>query len=140
MLSPSTQPDRRLRANRILWAALTASVVLYFVLAATVPPAATVENTARNTAVNANVERVLMVLAVAYVLLSIPAKRWLLVQADAVDSAFLRRLALLVPLVLCEVAALTGVVLRLAMGSSHYYVFLVLALAGMLLHFPRRPA
>jgi hypothetical protein len=133
-LSPSTQPDRQLRANRILWGALTASVVLYFVLAVTVPPAAKMENAARNT----NVERVLMVLAVAYVLLSIPAKRWLLVQADAVDSAFLRRLALLVPLVLCEVAALTGVVLRLAMGSPHYYVFLVLALAGMLLHFPRK--
>jgi|HubBroStandDraft_2_1064218.scaffolds.fasta_scaffold381607_2 hypothetical protein len=134
MLNSSAQPDRQLRANRIVWAALTASVVLYFVLTVTIAPAATVENAARN----ANIERVLMALALAYVLLSIPAKRWLLVQADAVDSVFLRRLALLVPLVLCEVAALTGVVLRLAMGSPHYYVFLVLALAGMLLHFPRK--
>jgi hypothetical protein len=85
-----------------------------------------------------NIERVLLVLALAYVLLSIPAKRWLRVQADAVDSALLRNLAFLVPLILCEAAALTGLVLRFAAGSSHYYVFLLLALAGMLLHFPRR--
>ncbi len=129
-MSPTTGEDRQLRKNRIVWAALTGSVALYCVLVLLIPPAAVVENT--------SVERVLMVLAVAYVLLSIPAKRWLMVQADAVDSAFLRGLAFLVPLVLCEAAAVTGVVLRFAAGSSHYYVFLALALAGMLLHFPRR--
>jgi hypothetical protein len=118
-----------LRKYRIVWAALTLSIVLYFVLALLVPPA--------GVAANASVERVLMVLALAYVLLSIPAKRWLLAQADAVDSAFLRSLAFLVPLVLCEAAALTGVVLRFAAGSSHYYAFLGLALLGMLWHFPR---
>jgi uncharacterized membrane protein YcgQ (UPF0703/DUF1980 family) len=132
MSSSHTQDDRRLRKNRIVWAAFTFSVVLYFMLMLLIPPAAVVGNI--------SIERVLMVLAVAYVLLSIPAKRWLLVQADSVDSSFLRGLAFLVPLLLCEVAALTGVVLRLAAGSSHYYVFLTLALVGMLLHFPRRDA
>jgi hypothetical protein len=131
MLNSNTQEDQRVRKQRIVWAALTSSVALYFVLALLIPPAALTEN--------ASVERVLLVLAVAYVLLSIPAKHWLLAQAEAVDSALLRGLAFLVPLVLCEAAAVTGLVLRFAAGSSHYYVFLVLALLGMLLHFPRRP-
>ena len=135
MLTPGphrsgAQADPRLRKYRIVWAALTLSVVLYFVLTLLVPPA--------GLAANNSVERVLMVLALAYVLASIPAKRWLLVQAEAVDSPRLRGLAFVVPLALCEAAGLTGVVLRFAAGSTHYYVFLGLALVGMLLHFPRR--
>jgi hypothetical protein len=38
--------------------------------------------------------------------------------------------------VLCEIAAITGIELRLVIGSSHYYVFLLLGLAGMLLNLP----
>jgi hypothetical protein len=65
-------------------------------------------------------------------------KRWLLAQAREIESGALRNAALLVPWGLCEVAAVTGIVLRLVTGSSHYYVFLLLALAGMLLNFPKR--
>lgn len=125
-----SEDDRRYRKSRIVWAAMLASVVLYVPVAILVRPAATAENT--------NVERVLMALAVAYVAASIPAKRWLLVQANAVDSQRLRDLALVVPLLLCEIAAITGLALRFAVGSTHYYVFLAVALIGMLLHFPRR--
>jgi hypothetical protein len=124
--------DRRYRKDRIVWAAFTASVVLYFGVTLLVQPAGAVNN--------ANVERVLLVLATAYVLLSLPARRWLRAQADSVDSVFLRGLSYMVPLVLCEAAALTGLVLRLAAGSTHYYVFLLLGLCGMLLHYPRRTA
>jgi hypothetical protein len=121
---------RRFPKGTVLWAVFAASVVVYGVLARTITPA--------STAANPNVERVLLVLAAAYVLLSFPAKRLLLVQAEAVDSSFLRSLARVMPLVLCEAAALTGLMVRLAVGSPHYYVFLGLALLGMVLHFPRR--
>lgn len=121
---------RRLPKGTVLWSVFAASVVVYGVLAVTIQPAAT--------ATNSDVEGVLLVLAVAYVLLSFPARRWLLIQAGAVDSAFLRSLARIVPLVLCEAAALTGLTVRLAVGSPHYYIFLVLALIGMVLHFPKR--
>ncbi len=121
--------DSQLRFARILWAALAGSVALYFVAALLIKPVAVVEN--------ATVDRFLIAVAVAYVAVSVPVKRWLLIQAEEVDSALLRRLAMVVPLILCEAAALTGIVLWLLLGSPHYYIFLLLSLAGFALHFPR---
>ena len=119
------------RMSRFVWIALTASIVAYFAVAMTLPPVGSAEN--------AGVERVLVILAAAYVVVSIPAKRWLMAQAEEVDSLMLRKFALLAPLILCDIAGLTGLVLRIVAGSAHYYVFLDLALAGMLLNYPRRP-
>lgn len=113
-----------------VWFAMTLAILVYFGLALWVMPVATAENLI--------LERILMALSVAYVIASFPAKRWLLVQAREIDSDALRRAAVVVPLVLCEVAAITGFALRMVIGSSHYYVFLLLGLAGMLLNFPRR--
>ncbi len=114
----------------ILWVAMTAAILLYFALGVLVKPVATAENP--------TLEHVLMALAAAYVIASVPAKRWLLAQAAEIQSVVLRKAAILVPWILCEVAALTGIGLRLVIGSSHYYVFLLLGLAGMLLNFPRK--
>lgn len=111
---------------------MTLSVLLYFAVTLSVAPVA-----APNGGPNPNIERVLLILATAYVGISIPAKHWLLAQAQSVDSDKLRNLALIAPLVLCEAAAITGLALHFAMGSPHSYVFLLLGLAGMLLHFPR---
>jgi cation transport ATPase len=128
--SGSKVARQRFPKGTVLWSVFVVSVVAYAVLALLIPPA--------GTATNANLERVLLLLAVAYVLLSFPAGRWLQMQAEAVDSGFLRSLARVVPLVLCEAAALTGLTVRLAVGSPHYYLFLALALLGMVLHFPKR--
>ena len=114
----------------IVWAAMTAAILVYLALGLWVKPIAIAENT--------KLERILMSLAAAYVIASFPAKRWLLAQAQEIESVALRGAALLVPWALCQVAAVTGIALRLVTGSSHYYVFLLLALAGMLLNFPRR--
>jgi hypothetical protein len=113
-----------------VWAAMTSAILVYFALGLWVKPVAIAEN--------ATLERVLMSLSAAYVIASFPAKRWVLAQAQEIESVALRRAALVVPWVLCEVAAVTGIALRLVIGSSHYYVFLLLGLAGMLLNFPRR--
>ncbi len=113
-----------------VWSAMTLAILVYFGLALWVMPVAIAENP--------TLERILMTLSVAYVIASFPAKRWLLVQAREIDSDALRRAAIVVPLVLCEVAAITGFALRMVIGSSHYYVFLLLGLAGMLLNFPKR--
>jgi hypothetical protein len=118
------------RGRVIVWTALTASILVYFGLGLWLKPVVTVENP--------RLERILMTLAAAYVILSVPAKRWLLAQAKDFDSLLLRRIALVVPLLLCEAAALIGLALRLVIGSSHYYVFLLLGLAGMALTFPRK--
>jgi hypothetical protein len=114
----------------MVWAAMTLAILIYFGLSVWLKPVASAENP--------KLERILMILAAAYVVASIPAKRWLLAQAQEIDSDLLRSAAIVVPLALCEVAAITGFGLRLVIGSSHYYVFLLLGLAGMLLNFPRR--
>ncbi len=113
-----------------VWFAMTLAIPMYFGVGLLATPVAIAENP--------TLERILMALSAAYVMASFPAKRWLLVQAREIDSAALRRAAMVAPLVLCEVAAITGFALRMVIGSSHYYVFLLLGLAGMLLNFPRR--
>jgi hypothetical protein len=113
-----------------VWFAMTLAILVYFGLALWVMPVAIAENP--------TLERILMALSAAYVVASFPAKRWLLAQAQEIDSDALRRAAMVVPLVLCEIAAITGFALRMVIGSSHYYVFLLLGLAGMLLNFPKR--
>ena len=122
--------DGGYRRQVTVWAVVTSSILVYFGLALWFPPVATAENP--------RLERILMILAAAYVIASLPAKRWLLAQARELDSVFLRRVGLVVPLVLCEAAAVIGLALRLVIGSSHYYVFLLLGLAGMALTFPRK--
>jgi hypothetical protein len=122
--------DSEYRLWLIVWIALTCAILGYFALGLWVTPIATADNP--------TLERILMTLSAAYVIASYPAKRWLLVQAEEVDSAVLRRTAIVVPMVLCEVAGVTGIALRLVIAAPHYYVFLGLALAGMLLNFPRR--
>ena len=121
---------KQYRSWVIVWTAMTCSILAFFGLGLWLTPVATAENP--------RLEHILMSLAAAYVIASIPAKRWLLAEAEKIDSNIMRRLGLLVPLVLCEIAAITGIELRLVIGSSHYYVFLLLGLAGMLLNFPRR--
>jgi hypothetical protein len=113
-----------------VWVMMTLAILGGFVLGVSITPLAKAENPAP--------ERVLMALAAAYVLASFPAKRWLLARAKETESGRLRAAALLVPWALCEVAAITGIALRLMIGSSHYYVFLLLGLAGMLLNFPKK--
>jgi|SRR5277367_1835755 len=122
--------DQKYRRWVIVWAAMTLAILVYFGLALWLPPVATAENT--------TLERILMTLSAAYVIASFPAKKWLLVQAEEIESDALRRAAIVVPLALCEMAAVTGIALRLVTGSSHYYVFLLLGLAGMLLNFPKK--
>jgi hypothetical protein len=122
--------DAKHRGWVILWGVMAFSILVYFGLALWLTPVASAENPA--------LERVLMSFAAAYVIVSFPVKRWLLAQAGEVDSTSLRRAALVVPLVLCQMAAVTGLAVRLIIGSSHYYVFLLLSLAGMLLNFPKK--
>ena len=129
--TPKRSPvDAAHRRWVIIWSAMAASILGYFALALWLKPVSSAENPA--------LERILMSLAAAYVIASIPAKRWLLAQAREIDSAMLRGAAIVVPLALCEVAAITGIGLRLVIGSSHYYVFLLLGLVGMLLNFPKK--
>ncbi len=122
--------DRVYRTSRIVWLAFTAAIVLYFLIGLFIKPVATVTNTI--------VERALMAVSTAYVLISLPIKRWSMTQAGQLESLLLKRFALFVPMIACEAAALTGLALRLVTGYRYFYVFLLLAMAGMLINYPKR--
>jgi len=117
---------------QIVWVAFAISIVAYFVVARVVTPLKVGDS--------ARVEKVLAALAAAYAVVSFPVKRWLLAQARETGSLGLLRMAMFAPLVLCEAGAVTGLAIRIVTGWQYYYVFLLLALAGMILNFPKRDA
>lgn len=123
--------DRVYRTARILWLAFTIAIVLYFLMCLFIKPVAIVTNNL--------MEHALMAVSIAYVLISLPIKRWSMTQAGQLESLLLKRFALFVPMVACEAAALTGLALRLVTGYRYFYVFLLLALGGMLINYPKRP-
>lgn len=131
VVSPQPAPHRNDTPHRlelILWLAMTVSVGLYFLVLQFFEPAAARDNPTLVTA--------LMVVAAGMAMASFAVKQQ--ISASAADSAKGKRAALIVALAMCEAAALFGVVVRFVTGSPRYWVFLALALAAMLLHYPRR--
>jgi|SRR5579884_2612689 len=122
--------SRLYRTARVLWIVLAVAIAFYAAAALAVPPAGKAEKP--------GVERALFIFAAAYVAGSVGAKRWLETQAESLESLRLKRAGLILPLLLCQIAALTGLALRLVTGSTHYYWFLLLGFAGMVLNFPWR--
>ena len=118
------------RARLIVWSVMALSIMMYFVVIRVVTPANPTENPTLVTA--------LLIVAFALVVASFVAKRRLLSRTDNVDVAVRRRQADIVALVLCEAAALYGLPVWFITGWSRSYVFLVLGLAGILLHYPKR--
>lgn len=107
------------RQQLVLWVAMAISIPVYFVVARMVQPV--------DVQANETLVAVLLVVALSLVGLSFPMK-----------SRLRKQSGLIVALILCEAAALFGLVIRFATGSPYYYVFLALGFAGVLLHFPRR--
>jgi hypothetical protein len=103
---------------------------MYFVVMRLVTPANPNENPTLVTA--------LLIVAFALVVASFVVKRRLPARTDNVDVAARRRHADIVALVLCEAAALYALPVWFITGWSRSYVFLVVGLAGILLHHPKR--
>jgi uncharacterized membrane protein len=114
------QPAER-RVLIILWLAMAASIAMYFVVIQMVPPTSAHEDPAL---VNA-----LLVAAAGMVGASFLVK-------SRIRAAQGERTALLIALALCEAAALCGLVVWFVTAWPYYYVFLLLGLAGQVLHFP----
>ena len=113
-----------------LWLVMAVSVALYFVVVNVVelPPREP----------NTQLVTTLLVVAFGLVAASFPVKSRLLAQAREGNAPGREQVAHVLALVLCEAAALLGVVVRFVTGSAHYYIFLVAGLAAILLHYPRR--
>jgi len=123
-------PEQQYRFQLILWFAMVFSIVMYLVVIRLVPPQAAADNP---TLVSA-----LLVVAFSVVAASFLVKFRFFARAAETGNAQFRRAGFLIALVLCEVAALLGVIVWFLTGSSRTSWFLLLGFAGDLLHFPAR--
>ena len=137
MTSPANQnsaPDNielRMRTMRTLWLAMLMTVVMYFVftLFAGRPPTRTPNNT---------LFLVLVGAAVLMTLISFPIKSALVNRAIDRQQPAMVQQAYIVAWAVTEVGGLLGMLDFFMTGDRYYYVLLVIAGCGQLLHFPKR--
>jgi len=137
MNSPPTQngaPENielRMRTMRTLWFAMLMSIVMYYVftLFATRPPRLAPNNT---------LFLVLVGAALVTTLISFPIKSWLLNKAIDQQQVQMVQQAYVVGMAVTEVGALLGLLDFFLTGDRYYYVMLIIAACGQLLHAPKR--
>ena len=114
---------------RIIWLAILAALVLFFVVTRVVQPAVT------QTGI---IFWLLLALGVINLGISFFLKQRLLRTAVERRKPEMVAVAYIVALALCESAGLFGVVAHFVTGSKYYYFLFVLAGFGMMLHKPQR--
>jgi heme/copper-type cytochrome/quinol oxidase subunit 1 len=134
-MNESIQPDKLDTTHRvlvILWFALVSSVGIYFVISRLVPTPASDDSQV------SMLSLVLAAMGLSLTILSFAIKQRFFTQAEQKQRPALVRAGLIIALALCETAALFGFVDLLVTGNRYYFVMFVIALIGMLFHFPRR--
>ena len=128
-------PDQRSKAQyrqrRIAWFLLVISLGMYFVVMRLAPPAMPRESPGLVTG--------LMLAAIGVVALSFWVKSRLSRGPEREQAPPRTEIAYLIPLVMCEAAALFGVVVWFVTASIQAYYFVLLGLVGLLFHYPKRP-
>lgn len=116
---------------RTLWLALVLSVVMYFVFTIFV---------GRSEYLNLNntLSLTLIVVALSTVLISFLLKNKLVNRAIEQQQVPMVQQAYVVTWAIAEVGALLGLLDFFVTGNPYYYVPMLIAGAGQLLHFPRR--
>lgn len=131
-MNPDKNIEDRYRIMIILWAAITGSCVILFVLTKLVT---------QQSAVNGNSDAValaLLVMSFTMFGLSFVLKKKTLEQAVHRQNLAGVQTALIIALALCEAICLLGLVAFFALHSPYYYAFFIIGAIGLLLHFPRR--
>jgi putative exporter of polyketide antibiotics len=116
----------------ILWSAFVLSIGIYFLLSIFLlkPDADSAESRVVTFALTAT--------GVFLAILSFGIKHKFLSQAAEIQSPRLVQTGLIIALALCESAALLGLGDYMVTGNRYYYVMFIVALLGILLHFPKR--
>ena len=125
-----TNVEAQHRTLLILWTFLFMSVIGFLLFAVLVPSDATGDKTV--------ISIVLIALAFSNVSLSFTFKSTLLKRSIGSQDLQLVLRAYLVVLMICESAALFGVISHFVTGSASSYVAFGLGIIGILLHFPRK--
>lgn len=143
--NPKMSPEMRLRTMRILWASFLMAVGLYALIAYFARPS---DGPPSGGAVADGVGTVsggfsVLVLVFFALGLTTVAASFLVKQAFAQRAVREQNTAVLqtgfiLAVVLCEVAALLGLVGLFADGNPAAYLLFVISAAGIVLHFPRR--
>ena len=132
--NPNGAPDNielRLRTMRTLWLAMLLSVGMYYVftLFASRPPNGSPNNT---------IFLVLVCAAVVTALISFPIKNALIKKAIDQQQPAMVQQAYVVAWAVTEVGGLLGILDFYLTGDRYYYVMLIIAACGQLLHAPKR--
>ena len=134
-MSPQNQPpptvDAALRTSTVLWVAMIVTQGLFVIVARFAAPAAT-------SASDPMPAYVMLAVAFLAVIASYVVKGKLIAQAAAKQSIQGVVSARIVALAICEVAGILGLLSYFVFSFQYYIVFFVLAVGGMLGHFPRR--
>ena len=132
--APTNQAEKievRLRTLRILWLALFLSVGMYYVFTLFAERSPDLRP-------NNMLSLALMGAGVSMILVSFFVKIKLLARAIDQQQVLLVQQAYIVALALCEVPALLGIIEFFTTTNPNYYLLMIVAAIGQLLHFPRR--
>jgi F0F1-type ATP synthase membrane subunit c/vacuolar-type H+-ATPase subunit K len=131
-MTPQPQsPKAEHRFAVMLWAIMLFSLAMYYLVIRLVRPDQAVENP--------TLVKILLVLSGASAVASFAIRKYFEARARDARLPALRRTGLIIGLVLCEAAALFGVVVWFTTASPQYYIFLLIGIVAMLLHYPTRP-
>ena len=123
--------ELRMRTVRTLWFALLASIVMYYVFTL-------VAGRPENVVLNNTLSLAFLIVGVATTLMSFVVKNKLITRAIEQRQPLHVQHGYLVAWVMSELAALLGLVDVFVTANPYFYVLLIIAALGDLLHFPRR--
>ena len=126
---PQTSIDLRIRTMRTLWVGLLGSIGAYYVFTWFGEP---------GEKPNPNLSLTLVCVGMVIVLVTFLIKSKLLSKATEQQNIGMVQQAYVVTWAINEVSALLGLFDYFLTGNRYYYVLLIIAALGLLLHFPRR--
>ena len=128
---PQTNIELRIRTMRTLWFCLLLSVGSYYVFTL-------ISGRRESLEPNPTISLTLICLAVLMVLAAFLIKSKLLSKAVEEQNTGMVQQAYVMTWAITEVAALLGLLDFFLTNDRYYYVLLIIAAVGLLLHFPRR--
>jgi asparagine N-glycosylation enzyme membrane subunit Stt3 len=129
--NPQTDVELRVRTLRTLWFALLLSIGSYYVFTLIAVRRDGLQP-------NPNLSLTLICVGVVIVLTAFLIKSRLLIKAVDQRNTVMVQQAYIVTWAINEVAALLGLLDFFLTSNRYYYVLLMIAALGLLLHFPRR--
>lgn len=124
--------DARYRVMLVIWFALLSAVAFYFVVGQLVPRPGV------DSVPNEMLTVILTALGTFMVVVSFVIKQRFLNQSVEQQKVGLVQTGFIVAIAMCEAGALFGLVDLITTGNRYYFVVMIIAALGILVHFPSR--